>query len=665
MDSQRYLEAQTRLVDLFLPELDHAALPNLDVNFNNTRQFDALLRFLELSLQVSTFVVVPSTNVLQILITLACRCPSSNWSHRLSSLEGIPASTEYMKQVNADYDHTLYKQLVLDRSRLILKKYVQLVAEDKLAAAAGLDAHLMKAMLSLLPTSFMSFFSPKKAEQSNGEVDKMKKSMKNEPQGPASRVDLAGLPKQAVVELISDSEDSDNILEMEQPDEVASKYRQFSLPLRSITSLSDLGSKTSGLGDTTLLFKNMPHLLATATPEPEEASKPNVKRSRAPANPVDTIHVYDEPLLAKKLQSPENFDIWNLIRWTFDCADSASQYQKFLFNSSNANVHYIYITYEGFFEVFFDFLTVEYIGSENRSARHLIDRLLALLGPKMYWYDRAVEYVFTGLGISTNARCYPCYDRERLLIKYDPAILVSRCKRLVQFTDNHQSMKLRWHIICLLYFYGHSQSSSVEELMENLSTKLEVIELEYLEAFFRCFNKRISRIPQEILRELECALAIRLLNKITNVNFHGWVQGKEVATNIKNVCETLASERVFSSISEDLSYKTFSEFKDKWTKVEYLVSWMLNNMLMEVPDNHLQIEGQRILKAAAQAEHNSSHFYNEFLDSRAEDADVRAEDINFELTGLEVSSYKRDHKPRFLRVAQLVLRRIERHVFVS
>lgn len=664
MDSQRYLEAQTRLVDLFLPELAHAALPNLDVNFNNTRQFDALLRFLELSLQVSTFVVVPSTNVLHILITLACRCPTSNWSHRLSSLEGIPTSTEYMKQVNADYDHTLYKQLVLERSRLILEKYVQLVAKDKLAVAANLDAHLMKAMLSLLPTSFMSFFSPRKAVQSNEEADKIKTSMKNdkstqnEPNETASRVDLSGLPKQAVVELISDSEDSDSILEVEQPDEVASKYRQFSLPLRSITSLSDLGSKTSGLGDTTLLFKNMPHLLATATPEPEETSKPSVKRSRAPANPVDTIHVYDEPLLAKKLQSPETFDIWNLLRWAFDCADSASQYQKFLFNSSNANVHYIYVTYEGFLEVFFDYLTVEYIGSENRSARHLVDRLLTLLGPKMYWYDRAVEYVFTGLGISTNARCYPCYDRDRLLIKYDPAILVSRCKRAVQFTDNHRSMKLRWHIVCLLYFYGHSQSSSVEELMENLSAKLEVFELEYLEAFFRCFNKRSSRIPQEILKEFECALATRLLNKITNVNFHGWVQGEGIARNINNVCETLASERVFSSISDDLSYKTFSEFKDKWTKVEYLVSWMLNTMLMEVPDDNLQTEAQRILKAAARADHNSTHFYNEFLDSRAEDADVRAEDINFELTGVEVSSYKRDHKPMFLRVAQLVLRRI-------
>lgn len=666
MDSQRYLEAQTSLVDLFLPELTRATLPNLDVNFNNTRQFDALLRFLELSLQSPMFVVVPSIEVLHILITLSCRCPTSNWTHRVSSFEGIAESTEYMKQVNADYDHTLHNQLLLERSRVILEKYVQLVADDNQTAVSSLNTNLMKVILTLIPTSFMSFFSPKKTgskgnSKGNGKVeisDNRKKESPPKQELPISRVDLAGLPKLAVVELISDSEDSDSSIEVEHPDAVASKYRQFGLPLRSITSLSDLGTKTSGLGETTLLFKNMPHLLANATPEPEEASKQPAKRSRASANPVDTIHVYDEPLLAKKLKNSETFDIWSLLQWALDCADSASQYQKFLFNSSHTNVHWIYVTYEGFFKVLMDYVAVEYIALENKSARHLVDRLLALLGPKLYWYDRAVEYVFTGLGIPSNARYYPCYDRERLLIKYDPAIVVSRNKTVVQFTDNHRSMQLRWRILSLLYFHAHSLPSSVKDLVENLTTKLAEIEIEYLKTFFQCFRAKSSRIPQQIVLEFECALTTRLLAKFTDVNFHGWVHGEEATTNVQSVCETLASERVFSSISDDLSYKSFSEFKDKWTKVEYLVSLMLNKMLMETPGAELQSELQHILNAAAQADRNSTRFYREFLESRSEDADLRDEDINFELSTREINSYKREHKPRFHQMAQMTLRRI-------
>ncbi|SGZ54882.1 CIC11C00000000798 [Sungouiella intermedia] len=667
MDSQRYLEAQTRLTDLFLPELARATLPNLDVNFNNTRQFDALLRYLELTLQVPTFMVVPSTNVLHILLTLSCRCSTSNWTHKVSSLEGIAGSTEYMKQVNADYDHTLYKSLILERSRRILEKYIQLIAEGDLTALVGLNSHLHKVVLTLLPTSFMSFFSPRKAgsNDSREHIKKLKKASKAdpEPELPASRVDLLGLPKQSVVEFISDSEESDSILEVEQPHEVASKYRQFGLPLRSITSLSDLGNKTSGLGETTLLFKNMPHLLANATPEPEETSKPNAKRSRVSANPMDTIHVYDEPLLAKKLQSSETFDIWNLLRWMFDCADSASQYQRFLFNSSQTNVHCIYVTYEGFFKMLFNYFAVDCQNPSSKN-RFLLDRLLALLGPKQDWYDRAVEYVFTGLGIPTNSKCYPCYDRERLLIKYDPAILISRCKQVISFTDNHRSMELRWLILCLLYVHGHVLASNVEDLVANLTSKLAEVEMEYLAVYFRCFSMTIQNVPVELLLEFECVLVNLLLGEVTNLKFPSWVQEAKMESNVKNVCETLTSERLFSSISDDLSYKSFAEFKDKWTKVEFLVSWMLNKMLMEVMKADLQTQFRIILKAARQADANSTRFYYEFLESRSEDADIRAEDINFELSTEEVSNYKRGHKSVFHLMAKTALHRSDKPIFV-
>lgn len=633
MDSQRYLGAQTDIIDLFLPELTRALAVNAEVNFNNTRQFDALLKVLEMSLQAADFVLVPSTLVLHILFTLSCRCPTSNWTHRSSHLEGISASTDYMKQINTDYDHTLYKMLVQERSSRVLGAYTDLIGRNSnhSAAVRRLYINMEKVVLKFMPITIKAFFSPTKKKPPKQETLDFDT-------GPT------GLPKQAVVEVISDSEESDSILEAVEPNEIALKYRQFSLPLKSVTSLSDLGSKTSGLGETTQLFRNMPHLLATATPEPEEAGK-IVKRPKLISNPISQVQVFDDFLLAKKLELPDTFNIWDLLRWALECADSSSEYQKFLFNSSQTNVHRIYRTYETFFQVYFDFVTVEFLqrNPENPKKLTLLERLLTLLGPSIDWYDRAVEFVFTGLGIPTNSRPFPCYDRERLLIKHDPATQVARCKTTVEFSDNLHSMNLRCRILSLLYCQAKLVAET-NDLIKNLSSKLADIDTKYMTEFFNIFAvvNGATRLSGAKLKCFLSDLASCLLAELTSIEIVGYRHDETTEQNVKYITELLRNEQLFSSISDDLSYRRFSEFEAKWKKVNFLASWMLTQVLLRlesVPDVGKVTTYRRITDAAALADANALNFYKEFLDSRSEDADVQAEDINFTLTSEEVKKY--------------------------
>lgn len=645
MDSRRYLQAQTDILDSFLPELSRSSVPNSEVNFNNTRQFDALLRALELSLESPVFVAVPSTSVLHILFTLSCRCPTSNWTHKLAHLDGISASTDYMKQVNSDYDHTLYKMLIQDRSCKVLQTYVEVMESNLSGSGAVQDliSNFDKVIQKLTPISIKTFFSPKKTKPKQEEptLDIL-----------AARVSatLLGLPKLAVVEVISDSEESDSILDVVEPTEIALKYRSFNLPLRSVTSLSDLGSNTSGLGETTQLFKNMPHLLATVTPEPEEVSR-NHKRPKLMANPINQIQIYDDFLLAKKLQLSDTYDMWNLLRWCFECADSASEYQKFLFNSNQTNAHRIYCAYEAFFQIYFDYLSVSLTNGGNTKKQSALEHLLTLLGPKMDWYDRAVEYTFTGLEIQTNSRAFPCYDRERLLMKHDPATLVSRCKTTVEFLDNLHSMLLRCRIMCLLYCQAKSETD-ITELMRQLTMKVMDLDIRYVEEFFKCFVGilRMSRLPQEKIETFATLLARSCLASLTGMEVPKFdMENQEKDT--ENLAKFLENESLFSSLSDDLSYKSFFEFEEKWKKVVFLVGWILTSTLTKE-----QIGcRQEILSAASKADENRRKCYLEFLESRLEDADVRAEDINFTLSKEEVQKYSATSQTSFKLQVELLL----------
>ncbi|KAM9918456.1 hypothetical protein OXX59_008652, partial [Metschnikowia pulcherrima] len=64
MPSRQFLDSQTQHIDSFLGELASSATEK-DINFNNTRQFDALVRHLEKTLEAPHFCAVPSENVLQ------------------------------------------------------------------------------------------------------------------------------------------------------------------------------------------------------------------------------------------------------------------------------------------------------------------------------------------------------------------------------------------------------------------------------------------------------------------------------------------------------------------------------------------------------------------------------------------------------------------------
>lgn len=652
MNSRRYIDAQTRLTDLFLPELDRVGVPGVDINFNNTRQLDALLQFLELTLQTPDFVVVPSVNVLHILVTLSCRCPTSNWTHKSAQLEGIGASTEYMKQVNSDYNHTLYNMLILARCGAILRHYVDISTQNSHNSLSlqQLFSNLEKVLLKLVPYSLMGSFL-KLAHKAASKND----PSKNEPE--IEHFLPETLPKRAVVEVISDSEESDSIIEVMEPTELATRYRRFQIPPKSVTSLSDLGSKTSGLGETTLLFKNIPHLLANATPEPEETAR--AKRPKTAVNPLDQIQVYDDYLLAKKLSSVERFDIWNLLRWALDCADLSSQYQKFLFNSSNTNLHWIYRTYEEFFSVFFDFVAVQFsMRKQPKGSKvNLITSLLLLLGPKRDWCERSIETVFAGLGITSNSRSQPCYDRERLLISHDPAVLVSRCKTTVDFTDNLHSMDLRCQILGLLFDFMCGQDEE-DKFVEVLARKLAELDIQYMKAFFASYLKVSSSVKtsREVFDKLFCSLATKLVKLIADIETSGWDSEQSVQQSVNAVTNMLRNRKLYANVCDDLSYKSFAEFEDKWTKVLFLVEWQVTRVLLQVQQcdiSHRSELHAALLSGAKAADSNRQQAYREFLETRSEDADVQAEDLNFTLGVAEVENYKRQSQGNLQAMALL------------
>lgn len=625
---KRYVDAQTRLVDLFLAELDNLNDGSASiVNFNNTRQFDALLLHLESSFVPSNFSQVPSTNVLHILLTLAARCPASNWTHQSAHMDGIGASTDYMRQVNLEYDCTLFKSLLQERSLEILQNYLNIVAGCRSAAADRLYANLESVFVVFCPATSGSFFSKARSVS-----------------------EIEDSPHEPVVEVISDSEGSDKLLEMGLAELVKLRYN---LPMKSITSLSELGHKTSGMGETTLLFKDMPHLLAQATPEPEEAPKSRGKRPKREVNALLRLQVFDDFLLARKLDPSETYDLWSLLRWAFSCADNSTQYQQFLFNSAKTSAHVIYETYEGALRVMFDFLRIQRVRfrkNPNPRKSDLLTRLLHQLGRKEDWFDRAVEFVFTGLSLRSNDKPYPCYTREWLLVKHDPASQVAHCKSKVEYNDNKRSCTLRFQIMWLLY----SQVDK-DNLLENLVPKLAQLKLEYLVSFFDCYQGEPST---PLLSEFMVRLCGQSIAEMTSIVEDCFYQSTDSAhSKVQLISKLVGDDYIYSCLKEDDTYKSFEEFEAKWDKVIFLLGWLLNRALIDLQSGWSDSTQDKqalalvTLRVTTADDHKRTH-YCEFIDSRSEDADVRVDDMNFTLSAREAAELKKRSSMSFKQMVE-------------
>lgn len=566
MLGRRCLELQTELVDLFLPEISLLFLDCV-VNLNNTQQLDSLLRHLELSTRVSTFNVVPSITVLHILFTLSIRSSSLNWSHDWARLE-LLVSSEYMKQVNQSYDLASYHDLLQKRASRVLHAYTELASEET-AAAEMLHQRMESVVLSLLP-----------APDSTSDFPRIAKS--KEPSEMQSCLSTNS------VEVISDSEESDEIVDFD--DSLVIPKSPSKTEPKILNSFTDLGSRTSGLGEIAVLFKDMPHLLTQPSPEPPESDRKWKRPRRQPS--LDEIRLFDDVLLFKRLQEPSHYSIWSVIRWTFWCAELSSQHQECFLNCSQSQVKGLYEAYSSTLLIVVRFCELLY---RRGATATLKNRLFDVLG--FAAHDRAIEFIFTGLGVATNDLPSPCYSREKIVISSDPVIHNSQCKERTVYCANAESMALRLRLLELLLFVKPLRAANALEAVDLLTEKLLSLPATNVDLFLSAAQARIAETGTDgnILSHVIMKVVFSLLQKRTGV-----VLNAPSTCTLKKIVDAMYMQRTCDAMMQEFFSDKFESFLESWQRFLTLCARLIELAMTTDQDisPHCYIETYETLKSA-------------------------------------------------------------------
>lgn len=623
--SMGHSDVQTRLIDLFLAELEQIQTAEDPINFNNTSQLDALLTYLENS-DVPEFALVPSENVLHIILTLAFRCPQSSWTHStVNGDNGVEVLSVYMREINDKYEHNLTKNLLQQRSVNILNRYVDIVLSSDSGNASLLFEKLQAVLRPICHTS-IHFSRP--------------------------RLKLEPTEADPVTEIIQDSEDDGGNIEflVETETDLSSKYRLFGLPQKNVISLSDIGSKTTGLGEATSLFQNMPHLLAQATPEPEEHSPgPRAKKLKAERDPLQFIKLFDDHLIVNRLMDLKHYCLWDLLRWVFTCCEDSSQYQQFLFDSNSTALHGIWETYNLALLVMFRFLKEQHDVSQKANKRSFLNDLLTQLGRNQDWYERLVEVSFSGLGSQTQDRPFPCYPREKRLIKNDSSTSRSvGVRSKVEYDDNIQSMNLRAQIVATFLYHETNRFQKIE-LVAQLTEKLLHFQKNIIFTFLRHLAAQLF-VPKKVLEKFVLMVINKLMITIVGsedlaYNLIGYLD--LTTSKIEKLVRLFQSSELYDGIVQDSTYKSFGEFRKAWDiciglcyeMVKITVKSEVAQQQNLSPAKYEAISvALNTLKAAAEQR------YIEFLRSRSWDAASADDDINFILDVDEIETHKLQYR---------------------
>lgn len=591
MLSKRCLKLQTELVDQLLPELLQLVQNGL-INFNNSKQLDTLLRHLELSTLNDTFNVVPSITILHILFTLSIRAPSLNWSYDANRLDTFVPS-EYMKQVNRRYDSVLYHELLQKRAVKILEKYVSISMNASNVASVTLYDRLVE----VVSTFFL-------ASHSRPSINRRIKDGNHNSNDPRDTLRPKS-PSVHAVEVISDSEESDAIVD---EDHSLLLPENSKVAERCVLSFTDLGTRTSGLGETAVLFRDMPHLLARVTPEPLDSDEPKPKRQRHLL--IDQIQVFDDYLLFKRLQGIHQYNFWNLIRWCFWCADVSSQYQEFLFNSHQTKVHEIFDAYNDTLVTILGFCLLD-VKNCSESSTCLTERLFGSLGRGVSVYDRAIEFIFTGLGIPSNDEPKPYYSRENILIKTDSSTHLSQCKERAIIDDNTTSMNLRLLLLRSLYSIDLKISEKDKIVSELMLDKIWLLPSVNLKKFLATTLERINTDPNKYDKSVSfnnmiMVTCIRFVEKMTDSKVCS-----EKACTGENILLLLESGRLFTSFIDNYLLECFDAFFEMWKKLIYLSGWLVEFILTKNKEMPPDTVETTLLKMAKVREDIQKIFYKD------------------------------------------------------
>lgn len=696
-----YFQSQYELIDQFIPEL--ASCEKKLVHLTNVKQFEDLLYHLESTFlandekggekSIESYLKIPSIDVFRILITLASRCLSTNVTHGSASIDGLIANSEYIKNLNEEYENCIYKSPIRDRCIVIMRRYMNLLSASKSTIAVDMVYNLFLGALK-------DFIIQPKNFHIRGTLpkDRYLRSNRNPARRQETNIEQSH-------EIISDSEEEPPSLVSNTTKDIANEVKKFQpyniSPLRKNTGVFSSDSyKMSGLNDSSVLFQTMPHLDSesdlTSGSDGELISKKRKIDSNAndKDSALSNIRVFGEYLISRQLNPIINspYNLWKLIQWTFHCADFSSMYQKQLLDSNSTNCHLIFEMYAKLLRLIFDFLSFNFtyhlitdknskrllnieVDNKNEhidpififfqrdqiSRKEIIsilenDRnilllnLMTQLGPsRVDWYDRVIEYVFTGLNkdkpkSESSYQPQPCYEGEKILIRHDTFKKKVDKNYSVQYDDNLDSMKLRYEIIIIVYyrslffsdgsFINDSQvvdDSSTSQLspkilLQQLSCKLMTIDYLYLRQFYLAYymeiaeDKFISKTHQyRMMLDLTKMVLISLTGFLEIDNY---LSKKEILSTHCNSSQSfidlIVDQRLYQILVEDETYPQWQDFEEAWCKLNYLLGWLLESSLSKLQDNSAELSNDKefvnyIYKRVEKADRMKIKWFNKFI----------------------------------------------------
>lgn len=347
--------------------------------------------------------------------------------------------------------------------------------------------------------------------------------------------------------------------------------------------------------------------------------------------------LFGESLLLNNLNPLVNklYSIWNLIQWSFYCATSSTEEQRISFHPYALGTHVIYRTYHSIIDlicrvVIYDFricLKAEYgaenflnsiisrlsapssrvltLNKKNRIKDLVTETVLFKLVSQLHrspnqWYDRAVEFIFSGLleGSKNTNAAKPCFASEYSLLRRQH-LFQSRHYYLdhIFSNDNIHSISLRFRlslmVFCISLILDTSNQTEAlasyegdeQSFLSYLADTLLKVKVIYFEEFFRqSFVDHFGNLitSQDILLMMY-ELSKYIIYKITRIrntlhlNPIGLVPMNSEA-KYKSLLEYLAflnQEVVYSSFF-DRNFDTELQFQDEWTKLEIVLMFLLD-----------------------------------------------------------------------------------------
>lgn len=673
------------------------------VHLTNVKQFEDLLYHLESTFLANdekggeSYLKIPSIDIFRILITLASRCLSTNFTHGSASIDGLIANSEYIKNLNEEYENCIYKSPIRDRCITIMRSYMNLLSASKSPITVDMVYNLFLAALK-------DFIIQPKFFHIRGTLpkDKYLRSNRNPARRQETNIEQSH-------DIISDSEEEPPSLVSNTSKDIANEVKKFQpyniSPLRKNTGVfSSDNHKISGLNDSAVLFQTMPHLDSeselTSGSDGELISKKRKVRSnvRDKDSALSNIRVFGDYLISRQLNPIINspYNLWKLMQWTFHCANFSTMYQKQLLDSNSTNCHLIFETYAKLLRLIFDFLSFNFtyhlitdknsrrllnieIDNKNEhidpvciffqrdriSRKEIINilendrnilllNLMTQLGPsRVDWYDRVIEYAFTGLNkdkpkSESSYQPQPCYEREKLLIRHDNLKKVDK-NYAVQYDDNLDSMKLRYGIIIIVYYRSlffsdgsfingskvddsSASQLSPEILLQQLSCKLITLDYLYLKQFYLAYymeiaeDKFISKIHQyRMMLELTKMVLISLTGILEIDNY---LSEKEMLSTHCNSSQSfidlIVDQRLYQVLVEDETYPHWQDFEAAWCKMNYLLGWLLESSLSHLQNNSTESSNYNefvdyIYKRVEKADRMKIKWFNKFILNHCED----------------------------------------------